>query len=136
MTFGRLFGTWGALAVGMTLNGIFREALLRRWLGEGAADVASAILGAGVILAITSIGFRRFAASTNAALVQSALILVGLTVAFEFAIGRYVDRKSWTELAANYAFWRGKLWPFLLLLVAATPFIWGRWMVGERRHAH
>lgn len=129
MTFTRLFGTWLALAVGMTLNGILRELLLRHWLDATAAGVVSAILGAAIILAITRVGFNRFATSADGALAQSALFLLVMTVAFEFGIGRLVDGKSWAELAANYAFWRGRLWPFLLLLVAATPFIWGRWVV-------
>jgi hypothetical protein len=136
MTLERLFATWLALAVAMTLNGAFREGFLRQWMSGPAADVTSAFLGAVIILAISRAGFRRFVTATDAALVQSALILVTLTVIFEFAIGRLMDGKSWSALLAHYAFWRGELWTYLLLLLAATPFIWGRWLTSERRHAH
>lgn len=136
MTLERLFGTWLALAAAMTLNGALRELLLRRWLAADDANLVSALFGVVIILSITRVTFRRFATSTDAALVQTALLLVTLTVAFEFAIGRLVDGASWAALAAHYAFWRGEPWPFVLLLLAATPYIWGRWLPADRRHAH
>jgi hypothetical protein len=135
MTLQRFFATWLALAILMTANGALREIVLRRWLSGEAPDAISAILGAVIILGTTRIAFRRFARSTTGALVQSALLLLTLTVAFEFGIG-WLGGKSWGELGANYAFWRGRLWPFLLVLLALTPFVWGRWFVPGERHAH
>jgi hypothetical protein len=132
----RFFGTWLALAILMSANGVVRETVLRRALSGDAPDVLSAVLGAVIILATTRVGFRRFARNTTGALVQCALLLATLTVAFEFAVGRLVDGKTWGELAANYAFWRGELWPYLLVLLALTPFVWGRWFVPAQRHAH
>jgi hypothetical protein len=127
MTLRRLAITWVMLAAAMTINGITREAVLRPLLpGEG-ADVLSALLGAVIILGLTGAMFRDFHRSTTSDLVVASLLLVTMTVAFEFALGRWVDRKSWSELLANYEFWKGRLWSFLLLLLAATPFIWGRW---------
>ena len=93
------------------------------------ADTLSALIGIALIAAITRIGFR--AAALNAqtrSLVVSSVILVLLTVAFECAIGILVDHKTWTELAAHYAIWRGELWPIVLAFVACTPFLWGRWL--------
>jgi len=54
------------------------------------------------------------------------VIWTTLTVAFEFIFGHYVDRKSWSELAANYAIWNGRLWPLVLLSLILAPFIWTR----------
>lgn len=54
------------------------------------------------------------------------MIWTTLTVAFEFIFGHYVDRKSWSELAANYAIWNGRLWPLVLLSLILAPFIWTR----------
>jgi hypothetical protein len=136
MTLERFFGTWLALAILMTANGMLREAVLRRWLSGEAPDVISAVLGAVIILGTTRLAFRRFSRNTTGALVQSALLLLTLTVAYEFAIGWLVDRKGWSELTAHYAFWRGELWPYLLVLLVLTPFVWGRWFVAENRGAH
>jgi hypothetical protein len=136
MTFQRLFGTWLAIAVLMTANGALRELVLRDLLPGRWPNTVSAISGALIIIVTTRVAFRRFAQSTTAALVQSALLLVTLTVVFETAIGRLVDGKSWSELAMHYAFWRGALWPYLLLLFSLTPFIWGRWLRPDSSHAH
>jgi hypothetical protein len=40
--------------------------------------------------------------------------------------GRWIDHKTWSELLANYNVARGKLWPFVLASIVASPFIWGR----------
>jgi hypothetical protein len=53
---------------------------------------------------------------------QSALLVV-LTVAYEFAIG-VRGGQSLREIAGAYAFWRGELWPLVLVALAATPFLW------------
>ena len=57
--------------------------------------------------------------------VVSATWLV-LTVAFEFLFGHYVDGKPWPALAANYQVWNGALWPFVLIALVGTPFLWAR----------
>lgn len=114
------------LAVIMSANGVFREIVLRPVLGSR-ADILSAVIGVAIIVLITRWLLRTSAPLTRSRLVGVSALLVGLTVAFEFAVGHYVDRKSWSELAANYAFWRGQLWPFLLVIVALMPFVWGRW---------
>ena len=53
-------------------------------------------------------------------------------------VGRYVDRKSWSELVVNYAIWRGRLWLIVLATLALTPFLWGRWaarrLMEEKPH--
>src|SRR5688572_20524427 len=98
MTWTRLIGTWMVLALAMSLNGVFRETVLKRMVSPAAADVLSAVLGAAIILLVTRLFFRAFAKNSNPALLAAGGVLVGLTVAFEFAVGRYVDRKSWGEL--------------------------------------
>lgn len=126
----RVLTTWMLLAIAMSLNGLFREAVLKRSISGSAADVVSALLGAAIILFVTRPMFRPLRGSPDRALAMASVVLVVLTIVFEFAVGLYVDHKSWTELLGNYAIWRGRLWPILLALVALTPFIWGRWFPG------
>lgn len=135
MTIRRLVGTWVLLAVAMSANGIFRELVLRSAVGAQ-ADMISAALGAVIILAVTGLLFRPFSNNSHGALVQSGLVLMAMTIVFEFAIGRWLDQKTWSELLGNYALWRGELWPLLLLLLGVTPCIWGRWLAPGARHAH
>ena len=124
----RILGVWVVLAILMSANGALREMLLRPSLGAG-ADVVSAALGVAIILAVTAFGFRALAGATTNRLTAISVLLVAVTVVFELVIGRTVDHKSWAELFGNYAIWRGQLWPLVLLVVALTPFIWGRWAV-------
>lgn len=134
MSWPRLFVTWALLAVFMSLNGMFRELVLRPLIGDGAA-ISSVLLGATIVVITTSAMFRSAAGTPLGRLVGMSVVLVALTVAFEFAVGMTIDRKPASALLANYAFWRGELWPWLLLLVALTPFLWGRWFPREVRHA-
>jgi hypothetical protein len=135
MSRSRFLLTWLAMAAAMTANGILRDLVLVRLMPVDAAVLASVALGAAIILSITHAGFRPLRGQRTPTLLRSSAALLAMTVAFEFAVGRWVDRESWSELAANYAFWRGSLWPFLLLLLALTPFLWGRWIGGSREVA-
>lgn len=125
MSIRRVLGTWLLLAVTMSANGVFRELVLRPALGSR-ADILSAVLGVAIIVLITRWLLRASAPLPVASLAFVSALLVILTVAFEFLLGHYVDRKSWSELAASYAFWRGQLWPLVLAVVALMPFLWGR----------
>jgi ABC-type multidrug transport system permease subunit len=128
----RLFGVWLLLAIVMSANGIFREIVLRPRLGSTAADIISAALGIAIILLVTFFLLRPFAGGSLSQLGVASAMLVALTVAFEFFVGHYVDHKSWSELVANYAIWRGRLWPIVLLVLALTPFLWARSIRVER----
>lgn len=122
----KLLGLWVILAVAMIANGIFRVNVLQPRFGLPEADILSAVLGIVIILAVTRPFLRPLAGSTPPELLIVSGVLVVLTVIFEFTFGRWVDGKSWSELAADYAIWRGRLWPIVLLVLAASPFIWAR----------
>jgi hypothetical protein len=123
MSWMRIIGTWLVLALAMTFNGILRETVLRRTMAGRGADVASAVLGVVIILAATWLLFPPLGGVPAGQLVEISIVLVALTVGFEFAVGRWVDHKSWQALIENYAIWRGHLWPVVLLVLALTPFI-------------
>lgn len=127
MSLPRVAAVWAVLAVLMSANGAFREAVLKNNFSVGTAGVMSAALGIVLILLVTAVPFRPLAREPLRKLVVASVLLFVLTVVFEFTIGLTVDGKSWTELAGNYAIWRGELWPLVLLVVVLTPFIWGRW---------
>ncbi len=123
MTYTRLLLTWLLLALLMPVNGLLREAGLKRVMSAGAAEALSALTGIVIILATTRWLFRVPADAPTAQLVRWALILVGATVAYEFGIG-LAGGKSFADLLANYALWKGRLWPLVLAALAATPWLW------------
>ena len=129
----RVLGLWLLLAVLMSANGVFRELVLRPTFGGVPADGLSAAIGIALILSATRVLLQPvLAGASTAQLAAVSVALVVLTVAFECVVGRAVDHKSWAELAANYAFWRGRLWPWVLLSLALSPFVWGRWLTAAR----
>lgn len=135
MTFTALLKAWLIILPAMIANGIARELVIRRAVGAAGAEAISATTGIMIIVVLTRYLLRPLAGRPPATLVRASLTLVLLTVAFEFLFGHYVDRRSWGELIANYAIWRGHLWPLVLTTLAFMPFLWGRWSLKEPRHA-
>jgi hypothetical protein len=135
MSFLALLKAWLIIVPVMIANGAFREVVLRPALGPKAADIVSAALGIAIIVVLTRYLLRPMAGRAPSQLLRASVTLVILTVAFEFLFGRYVDRRSWSELIENYAIWRGHLWPLVLATLAFMPFLWGRWSLKEPRHA-
>lgn len=124
----RIAATWLTMAVAMSINGVGREALLKRTMSPEAADLMSGLVGMTLIGGITYFGFRPLAAihARTGQLVALSIVLVMTTIAFESVIGRLVDHKSWRELFDHYAIWRGELWPVVLLWLGCMPFLWAR----------
>jgi hypothetical protein len=135
MTVRRILGVWSVICVAMIGNGIVREVALVPLLKRTAADIVSAALGIVIVLGVTRLFLRRFAGRPVAHPGRVALAWLGLTVGFEFLFGHYVDGKSWGELVVNYAIWRGRLWPVVLLAAVMAPFLWTRWVGGARSGA-
>jgi hypothetical protein len=124
---GRVFVAWLALALVMSLNGIFRELALRSLFGPRVAGVVSAVLGIALVLLTTRTLLPPLDSSSTTAL-ASVCVVIGLsTVAFETVLGVVVDHKSRRQLVEHYALWHGELWPVVLAVLVLTPFIWGRW---------
>ena len=127
----RVLATWLALAVVMSINGVFRELALRPTVGPRIAAVLSAAIGIALILLTTRAMLPALAGCGTGTLASIAIVIGLLTVAFETVLGRVVDHKSWSALLEHYSLWRGELWPIVLAVLVLTPFIWGRWWPVE-----
>ena len=135
MSFAKLIKAWLVILPFMILNGMFRELALKELMPAMVAEAVSVALAVAIVIALTRHLLRPLAGKAPAELVRASLTLVALTVAFEFLFGHYVDRKSWSDLVANYEIWNGRLWPVVLAALAFMPFLWGRWSIAEARHA-
>lgn len=118
--------TWLLLLVAMFAAGAFRVAVVAPRLSPFGTEVAGALLGIGVILALTRPFIRSLERPTLATLAGIGVLWLGLTVAFEFGVFHYVGGKSWESLLAQYDVAEGHLWPFVLAAVAVAPFLWAR----------
>jgi hypothetical protein len=111
---------WLLLLVLAVLNGALREAVLLPALGLPFALVASGLLLCACVLAMCFALVPRLVARGARPLALGASWLA-LTLVFEFAFGRFVQHRSWQELAAAYTFREGNLWPLVLLVILVAP---------------
>jgi branched-subunit amino acid ABC-type transport system permease component len=135
VTFVRLLRAWLIILPFMIVNGLVRELIIKQFVSPSVAEAISAAMGLAIIVAVTRFTLRPLAGKPTAGLIRASITLVLLTLVFEFAFGHYVDRRSWSELLANYEIWNGRLWPIVLATIAFAPFLWGRWSIEEERHA-
>lgn len=101
-------------------NGLLRESVLIPSLGRTGGLVASGLLLSSLI-ALVAYALVRL---KNVTLAQGLRIGAGwlaLTLAFEFAFGRFVQHKPWEEILAAYAFRDGNLWPLVLAVTLLAP---------------
>jgi hypothetical protein len=99
-----------------------REAVLIPSLGKSGGLVLSGIL-LSALVAVVAYGLVRL--NKGVKLSQALLIgllWLGLTLAFEFGFGRYVQHKSWDELLEAYTFSDGNLWPVVLVVTFLAPY--------------
>lgn len=122
MTLTRVLSVWLLLAVLMTANGALREFALKAMMSAGTAELVSAILGIAIILTVAFFLLRSPPGYPLLSLAFVSALLIGLTLAFEFGLGA-LNGKSLGEMLADYRFWEGRLWPLVLLAVAAAPFV-------------
>jgi len=113
-------GGWvGGAAIGVA-NGAARELTYGRLLPERVANqVSVATATAGFLAYFDFLQRRRPLGSRRQALAIGAG-WVALTLCFEFGLGR-ARGMEWGELTAEYDVREGRLWPLVLLTVAAGP---------------
>lgn len=119
----RAFLLWAAIVPLAIANGAFRDGVLVRILGSVAARLCS-----GSILSVAIVVWTFLTISWLGHLPPSTYIAIGvfwlfLTVAFEFAFGRLVAKRTWPELLRAYRFTGGDIWPIVLVVVAVSPFV-------------
>ena len=104
-------------------NGVLREELLIPALGKPGALVLSGVL-LSVLIVLVAYGLVRFVRDLTASqCLRIGVLWLGLTLAFEFSFGRYVQHKSWAELLDAYAFKDGNIWPVVLVVTLLAPYL-------------
>ena len=123
---GRYLLAWLPMIVIAVANGALREAWLVPWLGDhGARQVSTLLLVAFFAVYIAIVTRTWPIVSGVQALAVGALWLV-LTLAFEFALGRFVSGLSWREMLAEYDLAAGRLWVLVPIWVALAPYLFFR----------
>jgi hypothetical protein len=118
----RALVAWPLLAVFGVVNGIARELLYRKPLGEGLSHQISGVTLSVAMAAYVVVLERRWKLTAADARRIGATGLL-LTLAFEFGFGRFLDHKTWSELFHDYNLLRGRTWPLVLAFLAALPLL-------------
>lgn len=113
---------WAGLAALGVANGLSRGLYADR-LGEHRAHQLSSVTLVTALLPYAAAVERRRPIGDAGTAVEVGLAWTALTIAFEFGFGRLVARQSWSDLLADYDLRRGRLWPLVLVGVAAAPSI-------------
>ncbi len=117
----RILLLWAAIIPMAIANGIFRDAVLVRSLGQKRARTVSGLSLSAVILAWTILTITWVPLPSLMQYAGVGLLWLTLTVAFEFFFGRVVAKKTWQELLRAYRFENGDIWPLVLMAVAVSP---------------
>jgi hypothetical protein len=122
----KAFALWLVILALAIANGVLREKVLIPTLGSTMGLVSSGgLLSAGILLVAWA------GAPWYGPLASGQWMLVGafwlvLTLTFEFGLGRLVQHKTWGEMLAAYTFKGGNIWPVVLLVTFAAP-----WLVAK-----
>ena len=111
---------WLLILVLAIANGLLRESVLIPSLGKTGALVASGLLLC-LLIALIAYGLVRLSHVTVPQGLRIGTGWLALTLAFEFAFGRYVQHKEWAELLQAYTFQDGNLWPVVLAVALLAP---------------
>lgn len=116
--------TWGLGWLGLAgigvANGVLREALYARRMGERAAHQVSSVTAAGAFgVAVVALERRRPLPSLRAALAVGGAWAL-MTVTFETAMTRSA-RNPWSAVFADYDLRRGRLWGLVVLWIGLLP---------------
>jgi hypothetical protein len=113
-------------------NGLLREAVLIPAIGRTSGLVASGVLLSCLVALVAWVFVRRRDRLTVAQGLAVGALWLCLTLAFEIGFGRFVQHKTWEELAGAYGFEDGNLWPVVLLVTLLAPAV--AVMLRARRH--
>ena len=122
----KALAVWFGILFLAIANGMFRESILIPLLGNIPGLVLSGVLLSILILIVTYFLLPWFGPVPVASYIVLGLGWLCLTLVFEFTFGRLIQGKQWSELFDAYTFKDGNIWPVVLLVVAAAPYIAAR----------
>src|SRR5215472_6564249 len=122
----RAVGLWALLMAAETLHGLWRVKVLSVWLGDQFARDVGVFIGSLIILLIAFACIDWIPARDVRTLLLVGSTWVVLTIGYELALGRFAFGRPWSEIAADFDVFRGRLLPFGLLILLFSPLLAAR----------
>jgi hypothetical protein len=124
--------TWLLLIPVAIANGTLREVVLNPMFRDLTARQISVVTGSAAFLVLAYLMMRDYAAeASDRLLLKIGGVWVVDTVIFEFALGHFIEGKSWVMLLRDYNVFAGYFWPVVLVVVFLAPLIVKR-VVAQR----
>lgn len=119
----KAFALWMGIAVLAIVNGMLRERMLVPMVGTVLGLTTSGVFLSACIFLVAFAAVPWYGDLTAAQWVFVGLFWLLLTLVFEFAVGRFAQRKTWPELLKAYTFKDGNIWPLVLLATLLSPWL-------------
>lgn len=117
---------WLVMLLVSIANGAARDLGYGRYMSELSAHQLSTAIGILLLGVVIRAFVYRYPPASAREAVGIGLFWMALTVAFEFLFFHFVGGRSWSELLDNYDVLSGRVWVFVLLWVAAAPYLFFR----------
>ena len=114
---------WLGLVVLGIINGVIRNSVYAKFLGELFAHQVSTVILIVLIGLYTWVltGWWKIESAGQA--VAIGLIWLALTVVFEFLFGHYVVGHPWSRLFHDYDIRQGRVWVLVLIWTTVVPYV-------------
>jgi hypothetical protein len=113
---------WAALPFAAVANGALRDLTYGKRMGETASHSLAVAPLAVVVRLWAGLLARRWPLRSRRSALGVGLAWLGLTLAFEFGMGK-ARGVATEEMLADYDVRRGRLWPLALVAVASAPLL-------------
>jgi hypothetical protein len=122
---GRAVLVWLLMMAIETIHGVLRNRFLAPLVGDLRARQIGVFIGAALILGIAVLLIGWIRPSSVRSLLGIGAMWLGLTLAFEFGLGRALGR-PWNALLADYDLTRGGFLSIGMVVLALSPWIAAR----------
>jgi hypothetical protein len=107
-------------------NAALRELWLRNHFGDLQAHQISTVLLVLLLALYIGIVVSIWPPASPGHAFAIGILWLGLTLAFELLLGRYVSGLSWSTLLQEYDLRAGRLWVFVPIWVVVAPYVFYR----------
>lgn len=104
-------------------NGALRQLTFGKHMPELRAHQLSTAIGCTILGIFIWFVIQFWPPASSSQAVFVGLTWVALTVAFEFAMGRFIMHRPWQQLFHDYDLAAGRVWTLLLLWIGIAPYI-------------
>lgn len=122
---GRALVVWMLMMAIETIHGVLRNRFLVPVIGDVGSRQVGVLIGSALILAIAILTISWIHPSSERSLLVIGAMWLALTLAFEFGLGRALNR-PWNAMLADYDLSRGGLLSIGMVVLALSPWVAAR----------